>query len=187
MIRFKKYFNTSTICIIISLLVGFTIFVWNDIIFKSRKLLFLIALSFTCVVFIVGIIFLLVWIIKNFKYNHTSRSFNFKEKQISLDDFQNFVIPILVTLRDKPYEHLVIELENFPVNNIKFIQTIHYEDYYLLELGTTEKGKSCLYRLKDLNLDKVVFYFHMVCVLFQSPNLIEWEHVSDILENNKNS
>ena len=97
----------------------------------------------------------------------------------SEDDFKE-IADVIKSLRDIAYEHIVVELKDYPFT-VRFIQTIRFKDSnnYLIEFGKEiGEEKPQMFRLTDVEPNKCLEIFRSVCIDAAEPDLSAWEDVT---------
>lgn len=178
----KNILIAGSLLAVASYIFNFLFMFSNIEILKLNKFRFYYLVLFGIVLLFSSIIFLIVGICKKFKVKGKGISYACQINSLTEDEFGEYLIPIIASLRDLKYEHLLLEFEGELYGDMKFIQTAYYDKYYLVEIGLTEKGESKLYRIKDIGLKDVLIFFYAVCIDCQVPNFSMWEDVSYLIK-----
>ena len=98
---------------------------------------------------------------------------------MSSEDFIELIENPMKALQDKPQEHIVVNFQSSEkMNELTFIQSARYDDFYLVEIGKDDNGEPRLYRLDELDLNKAIQTFYEVCVLKKLPDLSTWKDMT---------
>ena len=116
----------------------------------------------------------LEWHLSGYSFNFIvdeSFDFSYEEWEIIFND-------ILSNLRDRKYEHLLVQFKNR--GSLKFVQTITDGKVFRLEYGAIdEKGKSKLYLRDNLPSSVCIAAFCEFCA-YNSIPLFDWKDITSL-------
>lgn len=115
------------------------------------------------------------------KWHLSGYSFNFFVEEsfdLTYDQCEIMFSDILLNLRDRKYEHLLVQFKNR--GSLKFVQTITNGKVFRLEYGATdEKGKSKLYRRDNIPASVCIAAFCEFCAYNSIPDF-SWQDITSL-------
>lgn len=110
------------------------------------------------------------------------------DKPVSEEYFNQKIAPVLLNLRDLPYEHLIVELGEHFTNGLDYIQTARNSDekfdehtYEVEVCFDSNLPTQKMYALRDYSPNKTqtLQFFKQLCVEDKLPDLSAWTDITD--------